>query len=49
MVTYKNVRTGREITRPYKDEWLEASAGWDRLADEPAPKPSKDEHEGSED
>lgn len=28
---YRNVKDGRIVTRPYQDEWLEASAGWERV------------------
>jgi hypothetical protein len=35
---YRNVRNGRVVERPAADEWLEASAGWERV-DEPAPEP----------
>jgi hypothetical protein len=33
---YRNVRSGRVLERPAEDEWLEASAGWERI-DEPTP------------
>lgn len=46
MITYRNVKTGREYQRPVEDKWLEASSGWERVEpDEPA----KDEQEGSND
>jgi hypothetical protein len=37
MFKYRNVRSGRVLERPTEDEWLEASAGWERLDDTPAP------------
>lgn len=48
-ITYRNKLTGRKYERPVEDKWLEASAGWERVEDEPAPEPAKDEHEGSKD
>lgn len=49
MVKYRNVRTGRILERPSQDEWLEASAGWERI-DAPAPEPAGEEmNEGSND
>lgn len=43
MVRYRNVRHGGIIERPAKDEWLEASAGWERVEDDkPQPKAGKD-------
>lgn len=40
MVRYRNVLHGRVVERPAEDEWLEASAGWERLDDEPEPEPA---------
>ncbi len=37
MVRYRNMKTGRVYERPAPDEWLEASAGWERV-DEPVKK-----------
>jgi hypothetical protein len=31
MFKYRNVRSGRVLERPAPDEWLEASAGWERV------------------
>lgn len=31
MITYYNLRTGREVVRNAPDEWLDASDGWERL------------------
>lgn len=46
---YRNTQTGRVLERPAQDEWLEASAGWERI-DEPSEDPAQDdEHEGSND
>ena len=36
MVRYRNVRHGSIVERHAADEWLEASAGWERI-DEPTP------------
>lgn len=52
MAKYRNVDTGRELDRPGRDEWLEASSGWERVDnDKPSTeKPSgKKEDEGSKD
>lgn len=43
---YRNVKTGRELERPAPDPWLEASAGWERVApsdNEPTPVGDKEE------
>ena len=37
---YINLMTGRTLNRPAPDPWLEASAGWERVAEsdnEPTP------------
>jgi hypothetical protein len=31
MFKYRNVRSGRVLERPERDEWLDASAGWERV------------------
>lgn len=53
MAKYRNVRTGRELTFRYADEWLEASEGWERVDEERAEEPEASEpeaeHEGSND
>lgn len=33
MILYRNVKTGREIERPAPDPWLDASSGWERVAE----------------
>ena len=45
---YRNVKTGRVVARPHEDEWLEASAGWERV-DDPAPEPAESLEEQEED
>lgn len=45
---YRNVKTGRILSRPSEDEWLEASAGWERI-DAPADEPEPDEDERTDD
>lgn len=35
MVKYRNVEHGLVVERPSEDEWLEASAGWTRIEEEP--------------
>jgi hypothetical protein len=39
MVRYRNVQHGRIVERTRADEWLEASAGWTRVDEVPAPEP----------
>lgn len=39
MVTYQNLKTGRQVQRPTTDRSLEASSGWFRVEDDPAPEP----------
>lgn len=34
MILYRSVRDGRVVERHKTDEWLEASAGWERDEDE---------------
>lgn len=48
MVKYRNVVHGRVVERPAPDEWLEKSAGWDRVEDVPAPQASADEQNEEE-
>lgn len=43
MATYRNVQHGRKVTRPYADEWLEKSAGWERVDAEQEPEASDDD------
>lgn len=49
MVKYRRVTGGRIIERPAPDEWLDRSAGWERVEDEPATEASAEENEGSKD
>lgn len=49
MFKYRNVRTGRVIERPTRDEWLEASDGWtwDEVPEPEAP--AEDDNERTDD
>jgi hypothetical protein len=47
MVKYRNVSHGRVVERPAEDEWLEASAGWERVTDELVPEAPAEHDEGS--
>lgn len=49
MVKYRNTKTGRVLERPFEDEWLEASSGWERVDDAPAGEPADDKHEEDKD
>lgn len=50
MAKYRNVRTGREIEFETEHEGLEASDGWERVAEPSPAKPAgQDKNEGSKD
>ena len=45
-LTYRNIKTGRLLERPAPDPWLDASSGWERVAEgDNEPTPVGDEKE----